>query len=63
MTKGGDILDVAHQTEGLVVVLADLVISIAKTCLGNGHLGQRPVALGLHQNPGNRLAGTVEQRL
>ena len=63
MAKGGDALDVAHQSKGLVVVLSDLVIGVAKPGLGHGHLGKGAVALRFHQRPGHRLARPVEHGL
>ena len=45
------------------MVLAHLVVGIAKTGLSHRQLSQLTVALRLHQYPGNRLAGTVEQGL
>ena len=63
MAEGGDVLDIAHQAEGLVVVLANLVVGIAEAGFLDSHLGKRAVALRLHQNPGDRLARLVKQGL
>ena len=63
MAKGGDILDVTHQPEGLVVVLAHLVIGLAKAGFGDGEFGKVAVAFRFHQAPGDSLAGTIEKRL
>ena len=63
MAEACHALQVAHQPQRLVVILADLVIGIAKPGFGHGHVGQRAVALGLHQRPGGSLAGPVEQGL
>ena len=63
MAEGGDVLDIAHQAKGLVVVLANLVVGIAEAGFLNRHLGERAVALWLHQHPCDRLACLVKQGL
>jgi len=58
-----DTLEVAQQTEGLAVILLELVFDVAEAGVANRHFRQRQVASRFHDRPADGKHGVIDLRL